>query len=262
MIDITTIKTAFPVNMQNDLLAILREYLQYKILQYIFQTKESKKICFIWGTALRIWYNNQRFSEDLDFDNFWLTEEEFENITNYVKKNLELEWLEVELKHIYKWAFHCHIKIPKILFENDMASMPTQKIVIKIDTVSQNFNYTPFNKIISLLDVTTSINIIDTNLLLSQKILTAFDRKRTKGRDFFDILFILKQTKKPNYDFLKQKLNIDNPKDLKQYILDKISELKLDFKFLQKDVQNFLFNPHDQSVLYFPDLIKDIEFEG
>jgi hypothetical protein len=143
-----------------------------------------------------------------------------------------------------------------------MASMPTQKIVIKIDTVSQNFKYIPSNKIISLLDITTSIKIIDINLLLSQKILTAFDRKRAKGRDFFDIIFILKQTKKPNYDFLKQKLNIDNPKDLKQYILDKIIQLKLDFKFLQKDVQNFLFNPNDQSVLYFPDLIKDTEFEG
>lgn len=262
MIDITNIKSAFSLNIQNNGLAILREYLQYKILQYIFQTKESKKICFIWGTALRIWYNNQRFSEDLDFDNFWLTEDEFENITNYVRKNLELEWLDVELKHIYKWTFHCHIKIPKILFENDMASMPTQKIVIKIDTVSQNFKYIPSNKIISLLDITTSIKIIDINLLLSQKILTAFDRKRAKGRDFFDIIFILKQTKKPNYDFLKQKLNIDNPKDLKQYILDKIIQLKLDFKFLQKDVQNFLFNPNDQSVLYFPDLIKDTEFEG
>ena len=67
---------------------------------------------------MRIGYNSQRFSEDLDFDNWELTAEEFETLTNVVQKELLQEGYEVEIRHIYKGAFHCVIKIPQILFDN------------------------------------------------------------------------------------------------------------------------------------------------
>jgi len=259
MIDITNIKTYYPPIIQNNEIHILREYLQYKILQYIFHTEESQKLCFIWWTALRIGYNSQRFSEDLDFDNFNLNEKEFENITKYIKKNLELEGYKVDLKHIYKGAYHCHIKIPNILYENNLAAMPTQKIIIKMDTVWQDFNFIPKAQTINQFDVTTQIKIAPIDLLLSHKITTIFNRKRTKWRDFFDIIFILSQTKKPNYQFLQKKIWVKNNTELKKYILNWCKSLN--FKALQADVAKFLFNPHDQSVELFPDYIEQIEFE-
>ena len=54
---------------------ILREYLQCKILQIIFNNQpRANKLCFIGGTSLRLLYNNNRFSEDIDFDHYGLTE--------------------------------------------------------------------------------------------------------------------------------------------------------------------------------------------
>jgi len=55
------------------------------------------------------------FLEDLDFDNFGLQIEEFEEITKIVKKGLELEGFEVVMQNVYKGAYHCKIGLPKIL---------------------------------------------------------------------------------------------------------------------------------------------------
>jgi len=52
---------------------ILVEYLQCEILDSIFKEKESGQLSFMGGTAIRIVYNGNRFSEDLDFDNFGLS---------------------------------------------------------------------------------------------------------------------------------------------------------------------------------------------
>ena len=64
---------------------ILREYLQHKILQLIFDIPEhAQKLCFLGGTALRIVHGNERFSEDLDFDNSGLTEDQFDVISEKI----------------------------------------------------------------------------------------------------------------------------------------------------------------------------------
>lgn len=70
-------------------------------------------------------------------------------MTQEVEKMLTLEGYQVEIKHIYKGAFHCSIKIPKLLFDHQLASMPTEKITIKIDTTPQGFNYTREQKILN-----------------------------------------------------------------------------------------------------------------
>ena len=48
--------------------AILREYLQSKILREIYKNKLSVNLLFVGGTSLRLLHNLDRFSEDLDFD--------------------------------------------------------------------------------------------------------------------------------------------------------------------------------------------------
>jgi Nucleotidyl transferase AbiEii toxin, Type IV TA system len=55
-------------------------------------------------------------------------------------------------------------------------------------------------------DVQTNILTISPQLLLSQKIHTVFERKRIKGRDFFDIVFLLGITQNPDYRYLQEKL--------------------------------------------------------
>jgi len=46
---------------------VAREYAQHVFLSFLFQEKESEKLAFKGGTALRILYGSPRFSEDLDF---------------------------------------------------------------------------------------------------------------------------------------------------------------------------------------------------
>lgn len=236
---------------------ILREYLQYLILQTIFSHTYASKLCFIWWTALRIGYDSQRFSEDLDFDNRGLTEQEFESITHEIETMLKLEWYEVEIQHLYKWAFHCHIKLPKLLFDNHLSSMQTEKLTIKIDTVSQGFHYQPQKKFIQKFGIFFPLLIASESVLLSMKLNAFFSR--VKGRDLFDILYLLERTKSPHWGILQQSLDIDNVEVLKQRIKIRLSEL--DLLQLQKDVTPFLFDSHNTSVEFFWELIDNIDFE-
>lgn len=72
MLDLEQIKDQYPAALQGYERAILREYLQYKILQAVFESKHASQISFMGGTALRILHGNNRFSEDIDLDNLGL----------------------------------------------------------------------------------------------------------------------------------------------------------------------------------------------
>ena len=50
-----------------DLFTIYREYLQLLFLKYFYNQKETDKVYFKGGTALRFLFGSFRFSEDLDF---------------------------------------------------------------------------------------------------------------------------------------------------------------------------------------------------
>ena len=90
------------------------------------------------------------------------------------------------------------------------------------------------------------------------KINAVFTRKRTQGRDFYDIVFLINKTK-PNYNFLKLKLGIDNSSLLRERLLLKCKELN--FEQLAKDLESLVFNPNDfKKVILFPELIKETEF--
>ena len=81
MLLIDEIEKAYPEKLRPFKRFILREYLQYKILSYIYASQYGAKLSFIGGTALRILYDNQRFSEDLDFDNLGLDKNALEDLT-------------------------------------------------------------------------------------------------------------------------------------------------------------------------------------
>jgi predicted nucleotidyltransferase component of viral defense system len=258
MFSLSQIQSYYPGNLAKYQKGVLREYLQYKILDIIFQTKHAPKLSFIGDTALRIVYENGRFSEDLDFDNFGLSVEEFEEVTESVRKGLEFEGFEVEIQNVYKGAYHCKIRIPKILFENNLATMETEKFLILIDTVPHHFDYKPDKVILNKFDVFTNINVTPISLLLSQKIYAVFGRNRAKGRDFYDLIFLLGKNIHPGYDYLQIKIGVNNPKELKQKLLEKCETL--DFTELSQDARPFLFNPNDNRVVNFVDYIKNIEF--
>ena len=97
MLDLKQIELSYPESVRVFKRNLLREYLQYKILDVIYNTELSNKLIFMGGTAIRIVHGNSRFSEDLDFDNFNLDNSEFENLAETIKKRLSLENYNVEI---------------------------------------------------------------------------------------------------------------------------------------------------------------------
>lgn len=239
---------------------ILREYLQYKILQIIFDIPDhAQKLCFLGGTALRIVHGNQRFSEDLDFDNSGLTEDHFDTISEAIKTNLERDGYEVEIKTVYKGAFHCYIRFPKLLFNEGLTGHISEKILIQLDTEPQHYPFTPDKYILNKFDVFTEIPVTPLNILLAQKCYAIINRKRSKGRDFFDVVFLISKGAKPDYSYLDLKLQIKDAKALKDRLLDTCS--KLDMKAMADDVAPFLFTNADaKKIIMFGQYLKQVEF--
>jgi predicted nucleotidyltransferase component of viral defense system len=212
-------------------------------------------LAFLWGTNLRIINNNKRFSEDLDFDNFWLTIEEFDDLSKIIKENLERQGFEVEIKNVYKWAYRCSIKLPKILKSLGWSNLDDEKILIQIDTVSHNFQYKPEQKVLNKFWLVFQINTTPIDIIASQKIYAIFERNRSKWRDFFDLVFLLSKTK-PNLDYLKTKMWFNSFEETKTELL-KFCEM-LDFENLTKDVKPFLIDEDwENSVKFFKEIISE-----
>ena len=257
MFDIEQICSFYPEYLQSFKRNLLREYLQYKILEIIFSSKYGKRLSFMGGTATRIIYSNSRFSEDLDFDNLGVDKNDFEELSKLIQKRLKLEGYIIEIKNVFKDVYRSYIRIPKILFENKLSGHKEEKMLIQIDTEPQRFSYHPDKIIINKFDVFLRINVTPADILVSQKIYAIFKRKRAIGRDFFDVVFLLAKTK-PNFDYLKLKLNIINMYGLKKKLLSRCKSLN--FKILAKSVAPFLFIASDsKKVLYFYDYIKSLE---
>ena len=210
------------------------------------------------GTALRIIYNNNRFSEDLDFDNYKLEEADFEIITTFIHSKLEQEGFEIQMRNVYKGAYHCHIKFPGLLKELGLTSQSSERILIRLDTEPQHFDYKPDWKLINKFDVFTEIATTPIDILLAQKFYTIINRPRNKGRDFYDVIFLLGKQVVPNYTYLKQKAGIVTSSDLKSAIKAKLQQINL--KEMADDVRPFLFNAKDEKkVLLFEKYISSIE---
>lgn len=254
---LTEIRKNYPAHLQGSAAFLLREYLQYKILELVFSSPFSEKFSFLGGTCLRIVHNNQRFSEDLDFDNFDLSETDFEEVSKLVQQGLEREGYRVEMRNIVRGAYHCYIRFPGLLYETGISGHREARILINLDTEPQHFSFTPELFFLNRFDVFAGIRCTPPDLLLSQKFYAITGRRQAKGRDFFDAVFLLGRTR-PNYAFLKQKLDLDTPESLRQHLISVCS--KLDFSALAEDVRPFLFNPSEVSrVLLFPQYIATAE---
>jgi len=61
---------------------------------------------------------------------------------------------------------------------------------------------------------------------------------RAKGRDFYDLMFLLSQSE-PDYDFLSKRCGISNLQEFKQAAVELLKTV--DLKKKQKDFEHFAF---------------------
>lgn len=258
MLDLAQIESFYPESLRLFKRNLLREYLQYKNLETIYDSEFGAKLVFMGGTAIRIVHGNTRFSEYLDFDNLGLSPDEFGHLTRLIQKRLELEGYEVEIKNVFRKAFTCEIKILGVLFAYGLSGHRQEKLLIKLNAEAQGFSYLPDKVILNKFDVFLHVNVVPADILLAQKIYAAFNRHRPVGRDFYDIVFLLGKTR-PNIDYLRSKLRIKDNTDLKRRLLERCE--KLDFEVLAREDEPFLFVPADaKRVRDFCRYIEGIEF--
>ena len=254
MLDIKQIETFYPEHLRPFKRNLLREYLQHKVLEAIYDSPLAGKLVFMGGTCIHMVHGTPRFSEDLDFDNPGISWLDFEMLSQKVKRALELEGYPVELKRTRGDAFRASLRFPGVLYDNGISGHRDEKLLIQIDTEPQGIRYTPDKFILNKFDVFSRLNIVPVDILAAQKILCIFNRSRPMGRDFLDVVFLLGKSG-VNYNYLSQKLSIRGNAELKEKLLLRCAQL--DFSHLAKDLEPFVYSTKDvDRVLMFLDFIQ------
>ena len=254
MLTIDQLSDYFPLSLRRrNPQGVLVEYLQHEILDSIFKDKASAALSFIGGTAIRILYQNPRFSEDLDFDNFGLSFGEFETLLKAACKDMTNKGFVIEYRFVERGAYHCYIKFPDILYQSGISPESSRKILIRIDTEAKEKYYEPQRYIINRFALYRQICTAPASVLLAQKMMTVLERKREKGRDLFDVSYLMGLAD-PDFSYIAKCMNIDQQQFTKQF--DK-RLLDLDLNFLAKDVEPFLFSSeHMERILTFQEYWK------
>ncbi|MDF1560224.1 MAG: nucleotidyl transferase AbiEii/AbiGii toxin family protein [Bacteroidales bacterium] len=235
---------------------ILKEYFHYRFLDIIFSSEYASKLCFIGGSSLRILHNIQRFSEDLDFDCFNLSREEFINLTDKLIGRLRQEGVKIEAedkgKDLKLAAFRRNIIFPGLLFELGFTGHREKKLLIKIECEPHNYAYEPLKPIIQKFDVFTQIFTPSTAILLSMK--TGAVLERGKGRDYYDFIFLSGITE-PDFGYLKEKFEISNHIQLYESILKSCETT--DFELKSRDFEKLVFDSAEtRKIMLFKEYIR------
>jgi len=221
---------------------VLVEYLQYELLDSLFKLNEATSLSFIGGTAIRMLHQSPRFSEDLDFDNFGLTFDQFEESLRKTCREMEAKGFLIEYRTIEREAYHCYLRFPEILHKSGISSHASEKILIRIDTERKEKLYQPQIYLLNKFALYRQILTAPPSILLSQKMMTVLQRKREKGRDLFDVS-ILMGVAQPDFDYIARYLGLGKKEVIEQFTR-RVEEL--DLKFLARDVEPFLFSPEQK----------------
>lgn len=172
---------------QIDGFTVLREYLQLVLLNYLFQEKESVRIFFKGGTAIRFFFNSPRFSEDLDFS------------TTYSKKRIR--------EIIKKVSLAIQREIPSLKIVPLYSGKETERFRLKYETkelkypliIRLDFHQVRRIGATTVSPLSTKFPIVIFPLiphltaeeLLKEKVKALLSRG--KGRDFFDVWYLLEK---------------------------------------------------------------------
>ena len=259
MISLEEIRTFFPKGHQKNPANaeyMLKEYFHYKMLDKIYSGEYASKMSFIGGTNLRILHQIQRFSEDLDFDCFNLSREEFMRLTNELIHKLRQEGITVEADDKEKdqklVAFRRNIVFPGLLFDLGLTDHREKKLLIKIECEPHNYEYEFKKPIIQKFNIFTQIFAPSPAILLSMK--TGAVLERGKGRDYYDFIFLSGKTE-PDFGYLEAKFGILNHEQLYERILESCKTTN--FKVKSRDFEKLVFDPVEtKKVLFFKEYIQ------
>lgn len=238
--------------------AIVREFLQVKILDLIYREKLGLNLIFVGGTSLRLTRNLDRFSEDLDFDLQDVNLKDLDRLMKNVFKSLKNENIDLDFynnktaKRIYY-----EFRFRNLLAGLEIGTDPGEKLMIKFDF--ENFWKGHAKEVMLLNRYGYLVNVITIPLgqHLIQKLAAYTRRGQTLARDIYDIVWLISQNTKPDWEFAKkngitqaivdqaiEKFTTESPKltnfknRLRPFLIDEKHALKLDF--VLSLLQNYL----------------------
>lgn len=243
---------------------VVKEVMQEITLCALSKTGFFDVAAFYGGTALRIFYGLDRFSEDLDFS--LMTKNQDFDLSTYVPtlKLLVQSFglnVDVEIKHktldsAIQSAFLKGDTIEQFLlfYPNDLVTgiNKNEKVKIKFEIDTMPAGLATYETKYRLLPMPYSIKLYDEASLFSGKIHAVICRSwksRVKGRDLYDYVFYLTRNTRFNLEHLREKLmesHIISQEDkfdvdfVKALLVTRFNEI--DFNNAKKDVLPFIKN--------------------
>lgn len=172
---------------QVDTFTIVREYLQLLFLSYLYQERDAGRIYFKGGTAIHLLFSSPRFSEDLDFSTSY-SKERVKKIVRTVEHAMQKEMLRLQILLLYsgKKGIRFRIKYQPLDFK--------YPLVIRLDfNLVKRLHSTKVSPLISKFPIAIfpMVAHLSERQIFTEKISALFDRD--KGRDLFDVWFLLEK---------------------------------------------------------------------
>ena len=107
------------------------------------------------------------------------------------------------------------IRFPQLLFNQGLSGYAEEKILIQVYAEPLHYAFEPQNYLLNRFDIFTDIFCAPLPLLMAQKCHAILNRKRNKGRDFFDLTFLMSRNQQPDWNTCIRKFLLKIPVNLK-----------------------------------------------
>ncbi|MGK5083356.1 nucleotidyl transferase AbiEii/AbiGii toxin family protein [Bdellovibrionota bacterium FG-1] len=266
----------------------LKEVIQEVTLAGLARAKFFDKAAFYGGSALRIFHDLPRFSEDLDFTLFQRDPNfKLKPYFSAVEQALDSFGFSVTIEEVKK--------LEDRTVESAFLKANTRMHLLKINAASAFANQVQTNKLIQvkfevdvepplefetevkpmLPPITASVTVFKPSSLFAGKMHAVLFRKwknRVKGRDYYDLLWYLGQGIPLHLPYLEQKMKSgDETKPnvkLTREVIVRLLEEKIssvDWEKAKSDIAPFLRNPHEiapWSKKFFLSVISHLKCEA
>ena len=255
----------YEVKNTDDEINALKEIIQEIVLLGLSRSNFFDVASFYGGTALRVFYKLDRFSEDLDFALIHPDKDfDLSKYFNYIEKELKAYGLNLEIKSKKKnnnsnisSAFLKGNTLEHILKffpsnEEHKYDYLLKDIKIKFEVDINPPSGATYDEKYKLLPSPHQIKLYDKESLFAGKIHAILCRgwkQRTKGRDLYDYVFFLANNTSVNLTLVKNKLIESNYIDsndkfdinvLRELLVKKFREI--DYSEAKEDVRPFIKN--------------------
>lgn len=231
---------------------LLKEALQYYVLDFIYNSSYGRKLIFTGGSSLRICYGLNRISEDLDLDLAWNThvnkERIADDITDHFKKKLQYAKIECSIRGKGEKIY---LKFPLLHELGISKKTESEKLYVKIEIAENISSYYQSEYIpISRFNLNFLVNVYTVETLMASKIIAIVKRSfkkgkgdaiTFKGRDYYDLMWFLQNSHSPDIKRIQDVLHVNTIEEVNAMLWEKIKAISL--SYLKEDLLP-LFEDH------------------